>query len=377
MFGERDHGDLLDLIYGAALDPGLWVTVMERMADVLGGSSAWLSHLNAIDGGGGGVIARIDPIKPGEYLEHWSLRNPLGNVKDPAAYLRDWTPRILTDEDWMPKEDLVRTAYYNDFMAPQDVHSALMIRLAKQGSEVCVLNFNRPKRAGQFGRTEIDIATALHSHLIRAFKLARVFEAPRAMGEAALAALDQSTKGLFILDGVGRLLHANRAGQAIVRRSQALVLVAGRLAGANAGASRALEALILAAASPDPAIRAGGSMALPAPDGRAPLSVTVAPLQAARWPMVTSGPSVLACVTDLEAELDVSEARLRELFALTAAEARVARSLLLGKRPQQVAQASGVSVTTVRSQLASIFGKTGAADQAELSRLLMRIGGDG
>ena len=118
-------------------------------------------------------------------------------------------------------------------------------------------------------------------------------------------------------------------------------------------------------------------MALLSADGRAPLSVTIAPLHADRWPMFNGGPSVLASVTDLGVDLDVSEARMRDLFALTAAEARVARGLLRGERPRQVAEASGVSVSTVRSQLASIFGKTGAADQADLSRLLMRVGADG
>ena len=71
-----------------------------------------------------------------------------------------------------------------------------------------------------------------------------------------MAALDHSTKGLFILDGAGRLLHANRTGERILARRRGLGLLAGRLTGANASASRALEALILAAASSDPAIRA-------------------------------------------------------------------------------------------------------------------------
>ncbi|MDQ2860032.1 MAG: hypothetical protein M3T55_04755 [Pseudomonadota bacterium] len=376
MFDERGQGELLDLIYGAAAEPGLWVTVMERMTDTVGGNSAWLSKLDMIDGSGSGVLARIDPTRPGEYLAHWSLRNPLSNVADPAAYLRDWTPRILTDDDLMAKEDLVRTEIYNDFMLPQEIHSVLMIRLARQGSDVCVLNLHRPRRMDPFGRAEIDIAAAVHPHLIRAFKLSRVFSGPRTLGEAAVAALDHSTKGLFILDGAGRLLHANRAGERILARRRGLGLLAGRLTGPNASASRALEAVILAAASRDPAIRAGGSMALPSADGRAPLSVTVAPLRAERWPMLGGGPSVLASVTDLGADLNVSEARMRDLFALTAAEARVTSGLLRGERPRQVAEASGVSVTTVRSQLASIFGKTGAADQAELSRLLMRVGGD-
>ncbi len=374
---EHRYSHLLDLVYGAATDPGLWVSAMETMADALGGNSAWLSQLSVEDGGGSGVLARIDPVMPGKYIEYYARRNPIMNVENPAAYLRDWAPRILTDEDWMPKEDLLRTEFYNDFLAPQDVHSILMIRLARQGSDICVMNLHRPKRLDQFAGPEIDFAAALHPHLIRAFKLSQVFPGPKALGEAAVAALDHSPHGLFFLDGAGQVRHVNRAGERIVARRRGLGLVGRRLAAANARLTKALEALILAAGSADPAVRGGGSMALPSPEGGAPLSVTVAPLGAGRWPMVSSDHSVLVCVTDLESDIDVSEAKLRDIFALTAAEARVALLLLRGARPQQVAETSGVGVSTVRSQLASIFGKTGAADQAELSRLMMRLSGGG
>jgi len=377
LFDERGQGRLLDLIYGAAAEPGLWVPVMERMADALGGNSAWLSQISMVDGAGSGLLARIDPVMPGRYVEHYAKLNPFANVARPSEYASRWTPSIRTDSDWYEKDDLTRTEYYNDFMRPQEVHSVLMIDLDLQGLETATVNINRAPSRGPFAQPEIDLAAQLHPHLIRAFKLNREFAGPRALGEAAVAALDHSTKGLYILDGAGRLLHANRAGEQILARRLGLGIVAGRLGAPNGAASRALEALVCAAGSPDPAVRAGGSMALAAADGRAPLSITVAPLQAERWPMFSSGPLVLACVTDLEAELDVSEARLRDLFAFTAAEARVARGLLRGERPRQLAETSGVSVTTVRSQLASIFGKTGAADQAELSRLLMRVGGSG
>ena len=374
---ERSHSHLLDLIYGAAVDPGLWITAMERMADMLGGNSAWLSQISMVDGGGSGVLARIDPVMPGRYIEHYARLNPFANVARPSEHASRWAPTIKADTDWYEKDALIRTEYYNDFMRPQEVHSVLMIDLDLQDLETATVNINRAQSRGPFSNDERGVATALHPHLIRAFKLSRVFAGPRILGEAAVAALDHSTQGLFILDGAGRLLHANRAAERILARRRGMGLLGGRLTGPNAGASRTLEALIRAAASVDPAVRAGGSMALPSADGRAPLSVTVAPLHADRWPMFNGGPSVLACVTDLEADLDVSETRMRDLFALTAAEARVARGLLRGERPRQVAEASGVSVTTVRSQLASIFGKTGAADQAELSRLLMRVGGDG
>ena len=90
--GERGLPHLLDLIYGAAVDPGLWVQAMEGIADTVGGNSAWLSQLNVADGSGSGLTARIDPIMPVRYVEYYSRLNPFCNVARPAEYLSRWRP---------------------------------------------------------------------------------------------------------------------------------------------------------------------------------------------------------------------------------------------------------------------------------------------
>jgi DNA-binding CsgD family transcriptional regulator/PAS domain-containing protein len=374
---ERRYSHLLDLIYAATADPGLWVIAMEAMADTLGGNSAWLSQLSVEDGSGSGLLARIDPVMPGRYVEYYARLNPFANIAQPGPYLSRWTATIQTDTDWYAKDELIKTEYYNDFMRPQQVHSVLMIDLDLKGVETTTVNINRAESRGPFGAAERAVAAALHPHLIRAFKLSRVFTGPKIRGEAAVAALDHSSHGLFILDGAGRVGHVNRAGERIIARRLGLGVVAGRLVGPNARLSNTLDGLILMAGSADPTSRRGGAMALPSAVGAAPLSITVAPLQAERLPMFSGGPSILVCVTDLESDIDVPEAKMRDLFGLTAAEARVARLLLRGAKPRQVAETTGVGMTTVRSQLSSIFDKTGATDQADLSRLMMRLTGAG
>ena len=61
---------------------------------------------------------------------------------------------------------------------------------------------------------------------------------------------------------------------------------------------------------------------------------------------------------------------LATLYGLTPAETRVARSVGDGLTIGEIAQETGASVETLRSQLKSIFGKTGVRRQAELVRLL-------
>ena len=64
---------------------------------------------------------------------------------------------------------------------------------------------------------------------------------------------------------------------------------------------------------------------------------------------------------------------LEQVFGLTKSEARVASRLMCGASLQQIADNTGVTVGTVRTQMKSVFAKTHTHRQAELVALLMRL----
>jgi len=356
----------------------LWNPIMERFADMIGGTSAWLSQLSVEDGGGGELddpMTRVDPAFPPRYLAWFTQRNPFNAVDDPRAHLKGWTPRILTDEDWIAKEELVASEYYSDFLRPQDIHSVLMIRLATRGAETAVLNVNRPERRGQFSRAERDLAARHHPHFIRAFEMGQKFQATRRLNSEIADVLDHSSHGVFLVDETGRLRHVNRVGEGLLAETEGLRLIGGRLRATSPSATSRLLGLISQAGSRDPEQRTGGSMSLPTPLRRLPLSLTIAPMRSeGPTPLERSG-SVMVCVTDLEAGVRLPEQRLRDLFALTPAEARLALALFEGLSPREAAMRFDVSPNTVHVQLARIFEKTGSSRQTDLMRLMMRAVG--
>ena len=61
------------------------------------------------------------------------------------------------------------------------------------------------------------------------------------------------------------------------------------------------------------------------------------------------------------------------IFGLTESEANLAAAIARGDTPNEVAEARGISLATVRSQLASIYTKTAARRQSELVSLLARV----
>jgi DNA-binding CsgD family transcriptional regulator/PAS domain-containing protein len=373
--GVFNHSEFLDLVYGAAIDPELWTPVMERYADAIGGQKGWLSLLNLVDGQGGGYLARIDPAELERYVAHYAERNPLHKVDDPGQFLRGWVPRILTDEDWMPKSELTASEYYNDFLRPQNIHSCLMVRLAIRGTESATINITRPADRGQFERHELERAESLHPHLIRAFDLGQKLALSWAMTNSLATVFDDSAHALFLLDAEGRVQHLNRAAELLVAQHRGLRVSCGRLTALEAAAAKTLQGLIGRAGSRDAQTRTGGSMPMTVATSAVPLSITVAPVRLESVAMLGAAPTVIVCVTDTETGLRLPEQQLRDIFGLTRAEARLALALFEGLSLSEAAEALIISRFTAQNHLARIFEKTGVNRQATLIKLMMRAVG--
>jgi len=371
---EAGFAELLDLIYGSIVEPGLWVRVIEGIADGVGGNSGWLSQIDVNDGVGSGIIARIDPEMPERYLKYYAPINPFrGSSHRRAGPSGAWSPAISVDEDLFEKDFLARSEYFNDFVAPQQIHHLMFMDLATDGANVATVNIHRPKSSEQFADKEVRFAEALLPHLVRAFKLGQTFSCLKSVGDDRAAALDLSPQATLIVGADGKVCFANKKAESIIARRDCLRISGGKLVAITADSTRRLQALIQRATTIDPTVRSGGAMALPSSLG-SPHSLTVGPLVAERLPVFTRGATALISITELNSESEISGKTLQDLFGLTPAETRVVRLLLGGAKPKDIAHQSGTSLNTVRAQLASIYRKTDTTGQIELSRLITRIG---
>jgi DNA-binding CsgD family transcriptional regulator len=68
-----------------------------------------------------------------------------------------------------------------------------------------------------------------------------------------------------------------------------------------------------------------------------------------------------------------SEGALRNIFNLSAAEARLAQRLATGDSLEEVVHSLGIKMSTARTQLGVIFAKTGTRRQAALAAVLTRL----
>ena len=217
-----DLEQLVRTIYLAALDTTIWPNVLTLAADRLGGTSAWLSELDNVTGEGNGIIARIDPVMPALYKQHYAALNPFpsaGLARDGGADRR--SPMVLLASDLIDDAALMRGEYYNGFMRPQDVHAVLIIRLACLGRMSVAININRPRSWGPFERRHLQQAETLAPHLTRAFELGKTIGMMRAAPEA---------KPAIIADAACRARHVNaKAAQVLTEQRDVVSLSGGEL----------------------------------------------------------------------------------------------------------------------------------------------------
>ena len=75
-------------------------------------------------------------------------------------------------------------------------------------------------------------------------------------------------------------------------------------------------------------------------------------------------------IVDVGAPVALDQNALKQGFALTSAENRIAELIANGAKPAEIAELSGVAVSTVRTHIKSLFSKTRASNQLELALLL-------
>ena len=84
-------------------------------------------------------------------------------------------------------------------------------------------------------------------------------------------------------------------------------------------------------------------------------------------------PDILCLVAPLDGRRIATARQLMDFFGLSGAEARLARAICHGDSVEEYARDQGLRLPTVRTQLSSIFNKTGTQRQAALVRLIAGI----
>ncbi|MFW2852842.1 helix-turn-helix transcriptional regulator [Sphingomonas sp. TX0543] len=366
----HDPSSLIDLIHDTPFNPTLWVEVIERLNDEIGADSAVMTKLDIVSHGGIGLPIRQDTAVWDEYIEQWSTRNPLHMVEDPIAYIANWKPTILRDGEWLDRDVLRATPYFNEFLRPIRAEHSMMIRLGLDDTVVSNLSLARREARGAFQSSEVARARRYQTHIMQALRTARRLKIDQAALDQLDILLASTDQALIFLDRDLRVRRMTAAAERRLFDSGILRLVNDRLAIPDDAQNARLQSLLQAAAL---AQDSGAPIFLSPVPGAVSIGLRTIPLGPRSMAAHSSEPFVLLSAFDpvVEKAAPTRELDLRNRFRLTAAEARVAMAIADGLSIREVAERIDVSIHTVRAQLGTIFAKTGTHRQADLVRLLL------
>ena len=362
---------LLGSLYDAAANPNQWTPFLRSLAQATRAQSA-------------GLVLRDEERNFHTISHSWEMDPELCRLYERHYHSVDvWAQRgrsyatgaVLASESLCPLAELRSTEVYNDLMVPSHIEHGLFAMVQSDGVSLNSVSLFRPPSLPEFGVRELEFLQFLSPHLERAFKLYLQFSEMKAASAGFETALDMLSTGLIFFGTKGNVVLMNRSAMACVAERDGLLATREALRAERSAESALLEKTISQAASAlnGNALSAGGTVMI-SRRSRPPLQIQISPIR--NSVIQTSQPiAAVAFVNDSLRQHRPTQEVLRVLFGLTPAECRVALLLGDGHAPRKIANMVGVTDSTVRSQIKSIFSKTGVRRQGELIRLLLNNSG--
>jgi DNA-binding CsgD family transcriptional regulator len=334
--------------------------VLEQFAAIFGASSAHLAEDTLAATEGRLLSFGTDPAFTRLYAERYAMRNVLWQ-----RMVKRSLDEVMTDRMIISKEELRRSEFYNEFLAPQSGEELLISVALKKTDRASTVILLRPERFGAWEPRHMEELAAFTSHLRRALQVGQSVGELRIVHGLASEALHRLEHAVILVSAQARVLFANRGADAILVDGKGLSIRKGRLAARRPSDDAALLRLIDNAARS----RTGGSLAITR-EGRPSLLIIVMPPSAeARWAF-HDPPSAILFVKDMERPATLSLTAFAHHFELSPAETAMVRELVRGDGAMAAAARLGISWTTARTHLSHVFQKTGMHRQAELIRLI-------
>jgi DNA-binding CsgD family transcriptional regulator len=354
--------------------PELWNVFLEKLSALSGVTKAALLTHNVPKSDHRMLATLGDGINDNENVrlyealyyqfDEWTLRFPRNGLAG----------RVIRGEEIWPEDSLYKSTFYNEFLRTVDVCQMACIASTPSVGALETLSIYRGPHDNSFGTEVFDTLKILAPHLRAALNMRRMLVKLESRVSDLENAVDVIVTGLVLLDAKGKCVLANNSARTVLDRRDGLFLDRGFLSTSNSTESTRLRELILSAISTVETIdnQLSRAMVISRTQGM-PLQIMVAPLS--RENISTSGRAVaIVFIRDPEEQNGTPSEVFQMLFGLTRAEARLAIALLDGRSLSETAEIHGVSLETVRSQIKSIFQKTGTKRQAELVRILARVG---
>ncbi|MCF1470542.1 MULTISPECIES: helix-turn-helix transcriptional regulator [Rhizobium/Agrobacterium group] len=357
----HDPLDLIAGMYEAAVMPETWPGTIDRLCAASGFWGGWFFATDDVFGRWV-IPERLQPTLNDFLSGGWASKD------DRLARLSKHYPTsFVRDHDILSKEEMDRSPLYQDFLIPRGMGAGAATLVQTPEETRIVFAMERSAAEGPVPDTSLHALNMLRPHLARA--LALTSYALKQQMQASVVALDSINVAAAVLNGSRKVIESN---QAFSRLSSFLKPGAfGILKLADSGADKLFQDAFTTINRDD--TKAVRSIPQSTESGREGCVIHIIPLRGnAREVFIGTQALIIAVVAGGSA--NVRAPILRGLYDLTAAEARLVERVVAGQTLRDAALTLGVSYETARSQIKTVFLKTGSKSQKELVLKLTPFG---
>ena len=358
-----DFSRIVSAIHAAAITSHHWVEAMEAVRSTFASTAAGMMMFE----GTTRVIhdASIPPDAESAYRNYYRRVDYVLHAveRGPVGLIRGGAPLIALN---------ARSEFNVDWMRPHQMDGGVFVRLTGGPVPAC-LAVATPKGSEAFASTEhLQMVSALVPHLQQALRAQDHLKELVHRADDVAEAVQHIRHGVYVVGSAARVIYANHVAESIEASGDGPYVRSGCLGLKNPSAEAALRKAVTIALGDDGAVaRSGSSMSCPRIGGERSYILHVLPFTST--PMDGRDPQALVIVIDPHRQTEPAPDVLQRLYGLTRAEAEVALRLTRGDGLKPISDELSVSIATVRTHLAHVFGKTGTHRQAELVRLLLAI----
>lgn len=370
---SEDRPDqLIKLIYGTLAGSSQWSDVLEELCAQFGGSGSSLIDHNF--GNRRGHIRfkcdHLDDTVDLAYGTRMCGRNPWLHSDMPYQ-----SESVILGREILPDTELTKTEFYQDYLRPLGLKHRLCGVVRRDGLDVRFLSILRSADQGPFEDDDKARLRRVLPHLHQAVGLRRQLREERSEREALLEVLDHIPVACLLVNRSARVHFVNSAAEELLARRDGLTISAGCLTSCSGlQTARLRSAIANVAASGDD----GGSdthVVIVRPSNRSPILLNLFPIRRGEINRPRGGDSLVAVLTkDPGGNRLEPLASFAEAYRLTQAEARLVALLAEGQGLFQAAQSLGITRNTARTHMRHVYAKVGAHRQADLIRLLAKLG---
>jgi len=360
-----DHvGAVVNAIYAAALEENRWREIATDIAHALGCSSSVLGYAPSLREALRPISATtiFDAKDMDAYVDYYWRQDVLLEHVTRAHVNTPFLNNLAIRDDVFEK-----TEFYRDWFRKLDLFYVMGANISLgEEQPIYILSVQRPRLGGPFGDADARLFTQLAGHLRTSLQIRNRLLSDDHAREAGRLNLEHMNSATIVVGPGGRLSYATRKAEKLLREGDAIRVTRGYVSLTEGRAHDRFAFLINWAIETASGREYSPTRALLASRaGRPSLSMLVAPYE------LRDVPGAILVIRDPE-DLSNVGAVLEDLYGLTPTEAVVTTELVNGNSLESISYKNHVSLNTVRTQLKSIFTKTGTSRQGQLVSLVMR-----